>query len=236
MYLALVRAGARLRLETVLGKKAKRGSGALVFDEAANANSIEKIRPGEEFELKLEVDPTNLAALLAASPLGGGEAVDREQDSVYFDTPEQSLHNAGFSLRVRTIGDKRIQTIKAESTAAAGLFVRPEWERKIDSAEPMFDGDGSPFRGLIPDSELDRLDPIFHVKVVRTVALVTRDDSIIEVVLDRGEILAGDRSDQVHEVELELKRGAPAVLFALAREFDQSAPMRLGVLTKSERG
>ena len=46
----------------------------------------------------------------------------------------------------------------------------------------------------------------------------------------------GDRSDPICEIELELKRGYPAALFSLARELDQIAPVRLGVLTKSERG
>ncbi|WP_260600242.1 CHAD domain-containing protein [Sphingomonas endolithica] len=219
-----------------MGKRTKRDRGGSTIPEDANANGFESIPPSEEFELKLEVDPANLAALLGASPLGSDEAVDREQDSVYFDTPEQFLRKAGFSLRVRTVGDNRIQTMKAESAAAAGLFVRPEWERVIDGAEPTLDDDASPLRSLIPHAELDRLEPVFQVKVVRTVALVSREDAIIEVVLDRGQILAGDRSDRVHEIELELKGGAPAALFSLARELDQSAPMRLGVLTKSQRG
>jgi triphosphatase len=225
-------------LEIALGKRKKGRGAASAMGEAemGGADGAGDTYSSEEFELKLEVDPADLAALLAASPLGSDEAVDREQDSVYCDTPDRSLRKAGFSLRVRTIGDRRIQTMKAESAAAAGLFVRPEWEREIDGVEPTLDDDASPLRRSIPGCDVDRLEPIFHVKVVRTVALATRGDAVIEVVLDRGDILAGDRSDRVHEVELELKRGPPGALFSLARELDQSAPMRLGVLTKSERG
>jgi triphosphatase len=32
----------------------------------------------------------------------------------------------GFSLRVRHIGKRRLQTLKADGDATAGLFVRPE--------------------------------------------------------------------------------------------------------------
>lgn len=211
-----------------MGKKTERSDPA---EGCANGQS--GVGPAEEFELKLEIEPASVDALLAAGPLRVAEAIDRDQESVYFDTPAQALHEAGFSLRVRTIGGTYIQTTKAESSAA-GLFVRPEWECAIDGVAPVLDD--TPLRGLIADAELDRLEAVFHLKVVRKTLLVEWEDSTIEVVLDRGEIVAGDRSDAVHEIELELKRGDPAALFALAREIDRLAPVRLGVLTKSERG
>jgi inorganic triphosphatase YgiF len=42
--------------------------------------------------------------------------------SVYFDTRSNKLRAAGISLRVRQIGDKRVQTI------ACGTFTQQEWE------------------------------------------------------------------------------------------------------------
>lgn len=56
------------------------------------------------------------------------------------------------------------------------------------------------------------------------------------MVLDRGEVVAGDRRSPICEVELELKRGDPRALFAFARKLDAVAPVQLGVLTKAERG
>ncbi|WBH18347.1 CHAD domain-containing protein [Sphingomonas radiodurans] len=168
--------------------------------------------------------------------MSSDQATDRQQQSVYFDTPEQQLLEAGLSLRIRTIGDRRIQTIKAESSAAAGLFVRPEWECEINGDAPVLEDDDAPISGVVPAADVDRLKPLFRVEVTRRTVLVERADAVIEVVFDRGAVHSATRSDPVHEVELELKRGEPAALFELARDLDQSVPVRLGVLTKSERG
>jgi inorganic triphosphatase YgiF len=56
------------------------------------------------------------------------------------------------------------------------------------------------------------------------------------MVLDRGAVVAGDRRSSICEIELELKSGDVAALFAFARKLDAAAPLRLGVLTKAERG
>jgi inorganic triphosphatase YgiF len=192
--------------------------------------------PQDEFELKLDVASTGIATLLGTAPFNRLDAEDRQQHSVYFDTPDLELRKAGFSLRIRSIGDRRIQTVKACSAAAAGLFVRPEWECDIDGDTPVLSGGETPLQGLIPDAALAQVEPVFRVQVVRRTVLVERDDALVEVVLDRGEVIAKDRSAAIHELELELKTGHPAALFALAREFDALAPVRLGVLSKSDRG
>ena len=80
-----------------------------------------------EVELKLEVDPASIDLLNRASMLATIDAVEHEQTSTYFDTPEQALRKAGLSLRIRKIGTTQMQTVKVESKAAAGLFARPEW-------------------------------------------------------------------------------------------------------------
>jgi triphosphatase len=62
------------------------------------------------------------------------------------------------------------------------------------------------------------------------------DDARIDVALDRGDIVAGDRRTPLSEIELELVEGTPAALFSFARKIDAVAPVRLGVLSKAERG
>ena len=48
--------------------------------------------------------------------------------------------------------------------------------------------------------------------------------------------MPGPRATPISEVELELKRGATAELFRLARALAETVPLRLAVKTKSERG
>ena len=56
--------------------------------------------------------------------------------STYFDTPELAFHWCGASLRVRIAGGERLQTLKLEGSARAGLFDRDEFEMPVDSDTP----------------------------------------------------------------------------------------------------
>ncbi|WP_241215819.1 CHAD domain-containing protein [Sphingomonas koreensis] len=188
---------------------------------------------GDEIELKLELSPAD-AARIVASKLFGEKAKVAEQVSTYFDTDKNSLAKAGLSLRIRRTGNMRVQTIKAGGGSSAGLFARTEWERAVDDDTPVLDH-ATPLLTVI-GGDAGKVAPRFIVKVERCKWLVEDDGTTIEVVLDRGAVNAGDRSDTVCEIELELKAGSPAALFGLARKIDAIAPIRLGVLTKSERG
>jgi triphosphatase len=186
----------------------------------------------DEVELKLEVSSEGLDALTHG--IFGGEPRIARQVSTYFDTPKHDLHNAGFSLRVRRIGRVRVQTVKANGVEAAGLFARPEWERKIRTNQPVLD-DLDPV-GAVLGKKADGLAGLFATDVERQIWDLAEGDAMIEVALDRGEIVADDRRTPLCEVELEQKAGSPAALFALARRIDAVSPVRLGVLSKCERG
>jgi triphosphatase len=84
-----------------------------------------------EIELKLEATSVDLDMLAAAPLLAGVSIEEKRQVSTYFDAPGLPLRAAGFSLRIRRIGDRHVQTVKAESVTSAGLFARPEWERDV---------------------------------------------------------------------------------------------------------
>lgn len=186
-----------------------------------------------EVELKLDLTEAAADALEAAGILPQTPKI-RQMRAVYHDTPEQDLAQAGVSLRIRAAGDERIQTVKADGAGNTGLFARSEWETPVDGDAPILD-DSSPVKALLGD-RIQAITPQFEVHVERRAWVVTQDDAEIEVVLDRGEVLGRDRRDAICELELELKEGAPAALFALARKIDDILPVRLGVLTKAERG
>ncbi len=82
----------------------------------------------------------------------------------------------------------------------------------------------------------DALVPVFATNVRRVTRLIERDGATIEAALDQGELLADDRRAAVSELELELKTGAPRVLFDLARDLAGHAPLRLSLVSKAERG
>lgn len=187
----------------------------------------------DEIELKLELSPVD-AERIVASKLFSKNAKVAQLVSTYFDTSEKVLAKAGFSLRIRRSGDTRIQTIKANGASSAGLFARTEWERPVENDVPVLDY-ATPLPTVLGNAAGDII-PQFEVRVERHKWIVQEDETTIEVVLDRGEAVAGALSDPICEIELELKLGDPAVLFMLARKIDAIAPVRLGVVTKSERG
>ena len=188
----------------------------------------------QEIELKLQADPLAIATLLADPLVADRDPISRDQLSTYFDTRDHALRKAGLSLRIRRIGERRIQTIKAEGAAAASLFARGEWERDVASDEPELDD----VAALIGDalSSGERPHPIFTVAVNRTAIVHDDGTNRIELVADQGRVLAGDRESAICEIELELLDGDRAALFALAATIAARVPLKLGILTKSERG
>ncbi|MGB3930644.1 MAG: inorganic triphosphatase, partial [Sphingobium sp.] len=186
-----------------------------------------------ETELKLDLD-ADRARLFPDWPLLPAPLRIDSLHATYFDTPDRRLDAAGFSLRIRRIGRKRVQTVKANAAPAAGLFARDEWEMPVRGSTPLLD-DRTPVAALLGDAAAT-LAPVFDVVVQRPVWHVVEGDATIELVLDQGEVRAGDRAMPVCEIELELQAGAPAALFAFARRIDADVAVRPGMLTKSERG
>lgn len=189
-----------------------------------------------EVEFKLEATPVDLDRLATSPLLTGIPLGEKRQISTYFDAPDRPLRAAGLSLRVRQGGGRIVQTVKAEGAAAAGLFARPEWEREIDGDRPVLDEAAGPLTSLLPVAALQALAPIFTVTVTRRTGLLQHEGASIELVLDVGEVRAGDLTAPIAEVELELKSGPAHALFSFARAMNAIVPLRLGIFSKSERG
>ena len=192
----------------------------------------------KEIEIKLELSPAILPRLKKIPLLRarkGGATRRSAEVSVYFDTDKHKLRKKGLMLRVRRIGNRYIQTIKA--TGKSGLFERDEWESGIASAQPDLDlARGTALEALVGRKLRRRLKPMFETRVARTVYPLSSSTGEIEFTVDRGTIAAGDRSAPLCEIELELKRGSQAELFNVARELMQAVPARLEFRSKSQRG
>ena len=72
--------------------------------------------------------------------------------------------------------------------------------------------------------------------VERATWRIETETSEIEIALDEGQIIADGSALAIAERELELKRGEVADLFGLARNLNKSGAVKVGVLSKSERG
>jgi inorganic triphosphatase YgiF len=195
-----------------------------------------------ETELKLQLPPS-LAdfdaheVLARLAPSGHRRGVSKKLRAVYFDTAERALAKQGMALRIRQDGRKRIQTLKAPTNGTLGLQTYRELEAEVESTQPSLAklGDRTLARELRRDI-WPRLQPVFETKFDRTSWLLPFRGSEIELSWDRGGIVIGDRSEPIHELELELKDGDSRALFGAAEELLELLPFRLGHATKAERG
>ena len=120
----------------------------------------------EEVELKLTVAPERAAAvrqLPLLRELAQRRALTRQLETVYYDTPDNVLARRGVVLRVRSIGKRRVQTIKLPSTGLSGLQVLREMETTISGDRPELDKIIDPrLRRLFADPAIiRRLGPLF---------------------------------------------------------------------------
>ena len=189
----------------------------------------------EEIELKLQLDPSDIAILLADPVFSANDPTMRDQVSTYFDTQSHALHAAGLSLRIRRSADKRIQTIKTGSKAAASLFARGEWERPVSGDTPELGNAPAGFAETLAE-QAQQLAPAFTVEINRTIVVHECSRARIELVADQGRAVVDGRQTPIAEIELELLAGNRAALFELAHRLSRLVPLRLGVQTKSERG
>ena len=186
-----------------------------------------------ETELKFDVDPAAADQLLEELALAS-KGEEQILKSVYYDTADEALRGRGLALRVRDDGEKRIQTIK-QSTARA--FERGEWEQQIEGTAPdMAAAADTPLGKLMAGKDASLLRPAFEVTVERAKREMAVGDGVVEVALDRGAVSADGYGSPICELELELKSGAPALLFELARELAERAPLDLSFISKAERG
>jgi triphosphatase len=195
------------------------------------------MKPAQEIELKFTAPKEILPRLQHRVPakIARG-ARSKSLVSVYFDTDKLKLHKCGLTLRVRSDGEHRVQTIKAGNGQA--ITTRGEWEREIRSDQPDFKAArGTPVEKILRKKKLRAaIKPIFETRVMRTTYPVKVGRSLIEVAFDHGKIDAGNESAPLAEVELELKRGRPADLFQFAKTIAHKAPLELALISKAERG
>jgi len=195
-----------------------------------------------EVELKLQASRDDLAHLLAAPPLAfavNGDASPVPMEAVYYDTRERSLQKAGVVLRVRREGGRFRQTVKLQD-AAGGPHARLEHTREVEGYAPrvalLHEATGERFADL-GDADLE---PLFATRVMRrTIVVPVRPGPAggrIEVAIDQGLVEAGDRREDIGEIELELIEGDVADLYHLALVLHRIAPLAIDTRTKSDRG
>jgi len=195
-----------------------------------------------EVELKLRIATSDIPRLRRHPALKAAQASKPRTHnilSIYYDTPQLTLLDLDLSLRVRRISRNWIQTVKGKGAALAGLHQRKESEDIIAFGHPDYSKIIDPELTRIFDDEALRnsLVPIFSTEVRRTEWQLAFDNGDqIELALDLGELVAGEKREPISEIELELKQGNTGRLFEFALQLQQSIPLELENVSKAQRG
>ncbi len=195
-----------------------------------------------EVELKFLLDEraeTALRASPALKRLGKGRQSRKKLLSIYFDTGGEDLRKAGIALRLRKVGQAWVQTVKrGGGQGGSGLFSLQEEEAKAPAGRLDLDlVRDEALRAAVEEARggADLL-PVFETRIDRTTRILKTELGEAELALDVGVVAAGDAEVAFREAELELKSGAPAVLYDIARELFSDIPVRFSERSKAARG
>lgn len=198
-----------------------------------------------ELELKFSAQPKDLQRFKKAVNAAGKNRRQWPRKSLvsrYFDTEDLRLRALGVSVRLRSNGEKTVQTIKARAgNSGGGLMDRHEWERVVDGEELVLTDLPIAARRAIGAVRDDELAVVMEVHIERQSMVVRRPnplgpDVAIEAVLDEGRIVANGREETFAECELELLEGDPNAFFTVASEIHNACPLAMSALTKAGRG
>jgi len=195
-----------------------------------------------ETELKLALEGVTAKQLQAQPEIRAhavGTARERQLDNIYFDTAKLLLSGRDVALRLRRDGDRWLQTVKTSGSASAGLHQRGEWETPVAGESLELDRFDHPqLKKMFGKPGLrEALMPVFRTDFQRTTWDLEYPHGVrIEMALDLGQIQAGEHTEAISEVELELIEGKLEDLLKTGRALAQTLPVRLLNTSKAERG
>lgn len=192
-----------------------------------------------EIELKFIATPEvaeQLSQRLAPWP--NVHTAAQKLTNIYYETADNTLRSYDMGLRIRGYGDRYEMTLKTAGKTVGGLHQRPEFNVDLKAAEldiHLLPAEVWP-QGCDLQALQAALSPVFSTHFAREKWVVTYRSSEIEVALDQGEVKAGELSEPLYEIELELKSGSREDLLSFAQELTAEGGLRLGSLSKAARG
>lgn len=198
----------------------------------------------KETEIKLRVSPESLATLcehpvFATRNVGTWQT--RELLNRYYDTDDFALANGQVALRIRRDGEQLIQTLKSKGASVAGLSERNEWDWYLKSNRLVLSHlDDSCWPESLRELDKKQLKAVFSTDFKRQFAELRWQregvETVVEVALDQGVVIADKKQETICEVELELRAGDSVALFELALELAADTALMPCDISKAERG
>lgn len=197
----------------------------------------------KEIELKLRVLEASKELVMSKlkDKFSRANFLRSELRNIYYDTERLDLNRHKIAVRLRYKDEQIIQTIKTKGVSTAGLHQRGEWEWVVPTDELdvalLSELDAWP-KSISAES----LKPVFETNFVRHKSVIKWQGLDIELAYDSGEILVGDRTDAINEIELELVRSVEfneknaQILIDLGNELKALLSITPDDISKAERG
>ncbi|MCI1679553.1 MAG: inorganic triphosphatase [Ewingella americana] len=192
-----------------------------------------------EIELKFIATAAAIAELPEQlAQFSSEHSAPQKLTNIYYETADNWMRSHDMGLRIRGFDDQYEMTIKTAGSVVGGLHQRPEYN--VELKKPTLKLSAFP-KEIWPEgckvAALQKaLLPLFSTNFMREKWVITYQQSEIELGLDQGEVVAGELSEPLAEIELELKSGNTADLLALAALIGQNGGLRQGGLSKAARG
>jgi len=194
-----------------------------------------------EIEIKLITAKNIESSINEISKKQGVKLVSQsfELENIYFETSDNLLRQWDMGLRIRVNGEHIEQTIKTAGEVIGGLHQRPEYNIDIMEKKPqlsLFPQQIWP-AGYDVEQLQQNIKPLFTTDFSRKgFMMIYPEGSVVEMVFDQGAIHHDGKSVEICEVELELIKGKPEIIFELAESLAKSSPLRFGNDSKAARG
>ncbi|MBQ7605949.1 MAG: CYTH domain-containing protein [Firmicutes bacterium] len=162
--------------------------------------------------------------------------------AAYFDTEDRVLSQHDIAFRVRKEGTRIVASLKWGGSATGALYQRQEINVPVDdeacfmmpSAQIFKESDiGKQVIDLVGDKILSC---IVEMSFMRRRFRIDKDDTIIEVSIDSGEIITDNGTEPISEIELELFSGEQDVLMDIGAELAAKYSLSEGLSSKYKRG
>lgn len=200
-----------------------------------------------EVELKYSIsDETTAEKLWVDEMLTSCEEEDSREKvymkSAYFDTAGFTLSENDIAFRVRKEGSRIVASLKWGGKNDGALHQRQEINVPVDDEACFL----SPSADLFKESEIGQhviklvgdqmLNCIIEMDYIRRRFRIDRNNSIMEVSIDQGEIVTDKGKKPISEIEVELFSGEESELLSVGDELSEKYGLEAGLSSKFSRG
>jgi inorganic triphosphatase YgiF len=189
-----------------------------------------------ESALTYLVDARNFKALQSEPRLGAPARLAGSRETrEYFDTELGDLARCGLALSLRHARGRARMTL--HDGGAQAVFSRADAETPVEGAAPRPELFPAALARLVAEATEGRpLRALFRTEARRAARAADFEGATFEVVFRQGEIVAGRAREELREIEISLKAGAPAALYRFGLALAECGLTRLAAEPLAGRG